>query len=92
MARWQMSGVVLAPCIALIPNSPICSAITANLIGGCIFYWIDKWIFGKDNKDMETKKNNKQKQDDKQTQQDKEYKKLARKKRKPILREVKRIL
>ena len=45
MARWQLSGIVLAPCIALIPNSPIYSAIVANLIGGCIFYWVDKVIF-----------------------------------------------
>jgi hypothetical protein len=47
LARWQASGVVLAPCIALIPNSPIYSAITANLIGACVFYWIDKYIFKK---------------------------------------------
>lgn len=47
LARWQASGVVLAPCIALIPNSPIYSAITANLIGGIVFYWIDKYIFKK---------------------------------------------
>ena len=47
MARWQLSGVVLAPCIALIPNNPIYSAVIANLIGGCLFYFIDKWIFKK---------------------------------------------
>lgn len=47
LARWQASGIVLAPCIALIPNSPIYSAIIANLIGACVFWWIDKLIFKK---------------------------------------------
>ena len=47
MTRWQLSGVVLAPCIALIPNSPICSAVVGNLIGGLVFWWIDKLIFKK---------------------------------------------
>jgi membrane protein YqaA with SNARE-associated domain len=47
MTRWQLSGIVLAPCIALMPYSPIYSAITANLIGGVIFYFIDKKIFNK---------------------------------------------
>ena len=46
--RWQLSSIVLAPCIALIPQNPVVSAVVANLIGGCIFYWIDKWIFRKD--------------------------------------------
>jgi hypothetical protein len=22
------------------------ATIVANLIGGCIFFWVDKWIFG----------------------------------------------
>jgi hypothetical protein len=47
LARWQLSGIILAPCIALIPNSPIYSAIIANLIGGIVFYWVDKFIFRK---------------------------------------------
>lgn len=47
LARWQASGIVLAPCIALIPNSPIYSAIVANLIGACVFWWVDKLIFKK---------------------------------------------
>lgn len=47
LARWQLSGVVLAPCIALIPQNPVVSAVVANAVGACVFYWIDKYIFKK---------------------------------------------
>lgn len=46
LMRWQLSGVILAPCIYLMKDyGSIVSAIVANLIGGIIFYWIDKLIF-----------------------------------------------
>lgn len=46
LMRWQLSGVILAPCIYLLSDyGSIVSAIVANLIGGIIFYWIDKLIF-----------------------------------------------
>ena len=48
LMRWQLSGVILAPCIYLLNDyGSIVSAIVANLIGGIIFYWIDKTIFKK---------------------------------------------
>lgn len=46
LIRWQASTIILAPCIAwLAPTGPIISAAIANLIGGVIFYFIDKRIF-----------------------------------------------
>lgn len=42
--RWQLSTIVLAPVVAFFANAWI-AAIIANLIGGCIFYWIDRFIF-----------------------------------------------
>ncbi|MDD5415531.1 MAG: hypothetical protein PHE48_00825 [Candidatus Daviesbacteria bacterium] len=51
--RWQLSTPILAPVVAYFKHSPsvfgttedwIGSAI-ANLIGGLIFFWVDKFIF-----------------------------------------------
>jgi putative flippase GtrA len=48
--RWQLSTPILAPCIVLAAylgfNSWIGSAI-ANLIGACIFFFIDKYFIFK---------------------------------------------
>ena len=43
--RWQLSSIILAPCIMLLPGSAITAAVVSNLIGACIFFWIDKVIF-----------------------------------------------
>lgn len=40
-----MSGVILAPVIYLIPHNAILCAVIANFIGGCVFFWVDKFIF-----------------------------------------------
>lgn len=46
LLRWQASTIILAPCIAwLAPFGPVLSAAIANLIGGVIFYFIDRRIF-----------------------------------------------
>lgn len=42
--RWQLSTLILAPVVALFSNAWV-AAFVANLIGGCIFYWVDRWIF-----------------------------------------------
>ena len=53
LGRWQLSSFVLAPILALMTNTEvydlrvILATIVANLVGGCIFYWVDKWIFRK---------------------------------------------
>ena len=51
LLRWQLSGVVLSPVLSLMTNSPlwdmgvILATVTANLIGGSVFFWVDKKIF-----------------------------------------------
>lgn len=46
LLRWQASTIILAPCIAwLAPLGAVASAAIANLIGGIIFYFIDRRIF-----------------------------------------------
>lgn len=45
-ARWQASTIVLAPCIALLSDwGPVWAAVIGNLLGGCIFWFVDKRIF-----------------------------------------------
>lgn len=53
LVRWQLSTPILAPVVAYFKHSPsvfgtaedwIGSAV-ANLIGGLIFFWVDKFIF-----------------------------------------------
>lgn len=51
--RWQLSTVILAPSVAYFKHSPSIwgtkedwiAAIVANLIGACIFFWVDRFIF-----------------------------------------------
>lgn len=47
-ARWQLSSLILAPCLALLGGLGVWPAtIIANLIGACIFFFVDKHIFKK---------------------------------------------
>jgi len=44
--RWQLSTPVLAGALILLNDYPVAIAtIGANLIGGIIFFWFDRWIF-----------------------------------------------
>ena len=45
LLRWQLSTPVLAACIMLFPSNDIAKTVLANLIGGLIFYKVDKLIF-----------------------------------------------
>lgn len=46
LIRWQLSSPILALCLWwLEPVGTIWATIIANLIGGCIFFWVDKLIF-----------------------------------------------
>jgi hypothetical protein len=52
LARWQLSSLILSPTIALFTGQPIwgtaqtwLASCTANLIGGLIFFWVDRFIF-----------------------------------------------
>lgn len=48
-----MSSLVLAPLLALLTEQPvtqprvILATVLSNLVGGAIFFWIDKRIFKK---------------------------------------------
>lgn len=44
LGRWQLSTLVLYP-VVLWMGASLISTITANLIGGMIFFFVDKFIF-----------------------------------------------
>ena len=50
LLRWQFSSPILALCLHYLKLGTILNTIIANLIGGMIFYWVDKKILvrGKD--------------------------------------------
>lgn len=49
--RWQLSSPILALCWYWLECLGVARAtIVANLIGGCVFFWVDKWIFRKKEK------------------------------------------
>jgi hypothetical protein len=46
LLRWQASTPILAGAgILLVSMGQLVSAIVANLIGGLIFFWVDRFIF-----------------------------------------------
>lgn len=48
LLRWQLSTPILAIVLKLLSNmNTLTATIIANLIGGLIFFWIDKLIFKK---------------------------------------------
>lgn len=47
--RWQLSTPILALILYLLHTNEIIETIIANLIGGMIFYWVDKLIFKEKN-------------------------------------------
>ncbi len=49
LLRWQLSSPILAICLYYLKLGTVCNTIIANLIGGMLFYWVDKIIFRKDN-------------------------------------------
>lgn len=51
LIRWQLSTPILALCLMWLSNlGELPATIVANLIGGCIFFFVDKWIFSNDNR------------------------------------------
>lgn len=52
LIRWQLSSPILALCMWVMGGwNIVIATILANLIGGCIFYFVDKRIFGNKNDD-----------------------------------------
>jgi len=46
LLRWQLSTPILAGVgILLVSMGQVVSAVIANLIGGLIFFWVDRFIF-----------------------------------------------
>ena len=43
--RWLCSTPILALVLYMLHTSELIETIVANLIGGMIFYWVDKKIF-----------------------------------------------
>lgn len=51
LLRWQLSTPILAVCVVWLNRyGTTVSTVVANLIGGCIFFWVDRLIFK--NKDI----------------------------------------
>ena len=46
LLRWQLSTPILAGVLLLMSGfDPLTATITANLIGGLLFFWVDGFIF-----------------------------------------------
>lgn len=45
LLRWQLSTPILAMVLYLLNCNELLETIIANLIGGLIFFWVDKKIF-----------------------------------------------
>lgn len=45
LLRWQLSTPILAIVLYYLPFNTLINTIIANLIGGMMFFWIDKLIF-----------------------------------------------
>lgn len=45
LIRWEASTPILALCLQLLNFNTLVNTIIANLIGGVIFYFVDKKIF-----------------------------------------------
>jgi hypothetical protein len=47
LARWQLSTPILAICVWLLVTrvGTAWATAVANLVGGLIFFWVDRWIF-----------------------------------------------
>lgn len=51
LLRWQLSGIVLYPTLLVMADfNTFTATVVANLVGGCLFFLPDKYIFTK-NKD-----------------------------------------
>lgn len=48
LLRWQLSTPILAICLSFFNFGNFWNTVLANLIGGLIFFWVDRLIFGKD--------------------------------------------
>jgi hypothetical protein len=45
LLRWQLSTPILAICLIFLHFGVTWNTVIANLVGGLIFFWVDKFIF-----------------------------------------------
>lgn len=45
LIRWQLSSPILAMCLVYLNFGVTLNTIIANIIGGLIFFWVDRFIF-----------------------------------------------
>jgi len=45
LLRWQLSTPILAICLVFLNFGVTWNTVVANLIGGLIFFWVDRFIF-----------------------------------------------
>ena len=46
LLRWQCSTPILALVLWLLGSlGTVWATVIANLIGGAVFFWVDRWIF-----------------------------------------------
>ena len=45
LLRWQLSTPILAICLMYLQFGVTWNTVAANLIGGLIFFWVDRFIF-----------------------------------------------
>lgn len=49
LLRWQLSTPILTVCLVFLAGlGELWATIIANLIGGLIFFWVDRYIFKHD--------------------------------------------
>ena len=46
LLRWQLSTPILAICLYFLKFNTLTNTIIANLVGGCLFFFVDRKIFG----------------------------------------------
>ena len=54
LIRWQLSTPILALVLYTLNMNEIIETIFANLVGGLLFFWVDKIIFREKDKDVTT--------------------------------------
>lgn len=45
LLRWQLSTPILALVLCILHTNEILETVLANLVGGMIFFWVDRKIF-----------------------------------------------
>ena len=57
LIRWQLSTPLLAIVLILLADmNTVVATVISNLIGGLIFFWVDRWIFSNKSKKNESTK------------------------------------